>query len=232
MFDYGEFCPISMATNVLCERWTLQIVREMVLGATKFSEFQRHMPKISPTLLKNRLRTLEDQGIIIRKRVPGGRSQEYFLTSSGKTLEPVLTQLGKWGFQYAYAAMTDEQVNVYTLMRDVTAAIETGELPAGETLIQINFTDLGEGGRQFIRIEDGSSEICDQETGHDVDVYLTTTVRTLTEIWYGEISIRAAEKQGHLIIVADPVYTHNISKWLRISEYSKVNPHFHEKDHL
>ena len=71
MFDYGEFCPISLATSVLCERWTLQIVREMMLGAERFSEFQAHMPRLSPSLLKTRLRFLEEQGVLIRKQEAG-----------------------------------------------------------------------------------------------------------------------------------------------------------------
>jgi DNA-binding HxlR family transcriptional regulator len=68
MYDYNEACPISMAASVLCERWTLQIVREMFFGSTRYSEIQKFIPNISPSLLRNRLRFLEDQGLVVRKR--------------------------------------------------------------------------------------------------------------------------------------------------------------------
>ena len=70
MFDYAEACPISKAASLLCERWTLQIIREMLMGATRFSEFQKYLPKMSPTLLNSRLRSLEAHGLIVRKRIP------------------------------------------------------------------------------------------------------------------------------------------------------------------
>ena len=86
MYDYGEACPISRASSVLCERWTLQIVREMFFGASRFSEFQKYLPKISPSLLNTRLRLLAENGIIIRKRIPEKRGYEYHLTPAGKSL--------------------------------------------------------------------------------------------------------------------------------------------------
>ena len=97
MYDYNEACPISMAASVVCERWTLQIVREMFFGSTRYSEIQKYIPNISPTLLRNRLRFLEEQGLIVRKRGEKANRYEYFLTPSGKALAPVLTEMGRWG---------------------------------------------------------------------------------------------------------------------------------------
>jgi len=230
MFDYGEFCPISMATSVLCERWTLQIIREMVLGATRFSEFQRHMPKISPSLLMSRLRQLEAEGIVVRKRIPGQRTHEYQLTPKGRAVEPILTELGKWGMLWVHAGMSDEQLNAATLMRDISAAIDTEQLPSGTSIIQINFSDLGPAARHFIRVEGGCPESCELDTGHEVDVYLTGTLRTLTEIWYGELDLGASIESGKLKVVGAPAYTRSIRHWFRISTYSRYNPTFLERN--
>ena len=82
MYDYDEACPISMAASVLCERWTLQILREMFFGSTKYSEIQKFIPNISPSLLRDRLRSLESQGLVMRKRAERGNPYEYFLTPS------------------------------------------------------------------------------------------------------------------------------------------------------
>ena len=93
MYDYAEACPISKAASALCERWTLQIIREMFMGATRFSEFQKYLPRLSPTLLNSRLQTLEAQGIILRKRIPEKKGFEYQLTPAGNALKPVLGEL-------------------------------------------------------------------------------------------------------------------------------------------
>ena len=95
MFDYEEVCPISKASSVLCERWTLQILREMFFGASRFSEFQRYLPKLSPSLLNTRLKTLADNGIIVRRKVPEMRGYEYQLTPTGKALRPVLAAMSR-----------------------------------------------------------------------------------------------------------------------------------------
>ena len=141
-YDYGEACPVSMATSILAERWTLQIIREMFLGSTKYSQFQKYMPNISPTLLKNRLRTLEDRGIIMRKKTATQGRYDYFLMPSGKALGPVLTEIGKWGMRYASDGMTEKHNTVYGLMRDLTGALDLDQLPECGITIQFNFNFL------------------------------------------------------------------------------------------
>lgn len=226
MFDYGEFCPISLATSVLCERWTLQIVREMLLGASRFSEFQRHLPRISPSLLKTRLRFLEEQGIVIRKSTAGQRGSTYYLTPKGKALEPVLSELGKWGMYWVHEGIEEEELNATTLMRDFTAALDVEQLPAGDSLIQFTFSDLDDYPKQFIRVADCRTELCEVDTGHEVDVYLTGTLKTLTKIWYGDLKLSAARDSGDLKVVGRPAYVRSLGRWLRISGYSNYNRNF------
>ncbi len=223
MFDYGEFCPISLATSVLCERWTLQIVREMLLGATRFSEFQSHMPRLSPSLLKTRLRFLEEQDILFRKQAAGQRGSTYHLTPKGKALEPVLSELGKWGMYWVHEGIGGEELNAVTLMRDITAALDVEQLPAADSLIQVNISDLEDHPKQFIRVRENTAELCEVDTGHEVDVYITGTLKTLTKIWYGDIGLQTACDSGALKVVGAPVYTRSLSRWFRISDYSNYN---------
>lgn len=223
MFDYGEACPISRATSVLCERWTLQIIREMTLGATRFSEFQKYLPKISPSLLNARLRLLEQHGVIIRKRIPEKRGYEYQLTSAGKALKPVLMELGKWGMRWVYDGLTDEQLNVVTLMREIAVALDTSELPAGDSVLQFTFTDLEDSPRRYILVHGDHREACDENPGFEVDVYFRSTLRTLSEIWWGDIDLRTACERDLLKITGAPAYTTNLSKWLRVSTFAGEN---------
>lgn len=226
MFDYGEFCPISLATSVLCERWTLQIVREMLLGASRYSEIQSHLPRLSPSLLKTRLRLLEEQGILVRKQVAGQRGGTYHLTPKGRALEPILSELGKWGMYWVHDHIGDEELNATTLMRDITAAIRIEELPSGNSLIQFKFADLPDFPRQFVRIRDGAAELCEVDTGHEVDVYITGSLKILTRIWYGDIRLGVAQKAGDLKVVGRAEYTRRLSSWFGISDYSNYNRNF------
>ncbi len=225
-YDYGEACPVSMATSILAERWTLQIIREMFLGSTKYSQFQKYMPNISPTLLKNRLRTLEDHGIIIRKKTATQGRYDYYLTPSGKALGPILTEVGKWGMRFANSGMTEKENTVYGLMRDLSGALDIGELPSCNVTLQFNFADNSESPKQYINIHNGQAQFCSQNMGFEVDVYITTTLKDMTKIWYGELAMPKAIEDEKMIVVGNSQYIRNITKWLRISSFTGDNPQF------
>lgn len=226
MYDYNEACPISMAASVLCERWTLQIVREMFFGANRYSEFQRYIPNISPSLLRDRLRFLETQGVLIRKRSVSGNRYEYFLTPAGKRLAPVLTEMGKWGMRFARAGMTDKQNTAWGLVRDFGGRIDIDELPGGDTSIRFNLTDVDESPVHYIHVRDGQSQVCDTDLGFEVNVFITSSLAVLTRIWYGELDIAVAIRDGRLKVEAPPVYSRRIKRWLRISSFTTDSPTF------
>lgn len=226
MFHYGEVCPISRATGVLCERWILQIIREMLLDAARFSDSQKYLPKLSPTLLNARLRSLEENGVIVRRKMADKKRNEYLLTPSGKALEPVLSELGKWGIKWVFDGMDDEQLNMSVIVRDFAGAMDLSQLPSGSTTIQ--FSICGEEGttKKYVLVRDGKSQVCDENPGHDVDVYLSANLKTLYGLWFGEISHNAACKQDLLKVVGAPVYSKNLSQWLRTSQFAKVNKNY------
>ena len=226
MYDYGEACPISMAASVLCERWTLQIIREMFFGSTKYSEIQKFIPNISPSLLRDRLRSLESQGLVIRKRAERGNRYEYFLTPSGKALAPVLTEMGKWGMRHAREGMTDKANTASGLARDFAGGLDVDELPSGNTSIQLNLTDVEDSPRRYIHVRDGEVEVCDTDLGFETDVYITSTLDLMTRIWYGEVEMTQAIESGDMKVVAAPVYSRHITRWLRISSFTTDNPSF------
>ena len=223
MFDYGEACPISKATSVLCERWTLQIVREMMLGAKRFSELQKALPKISPSLLNSRLKLLADNDIIVRKRIPEQRGYEYCLTPAGKSLAPVMSEIGKWGMHWVYEGFSDEELDASQFAYHFAGLVNVDGLPSGDTVIQISFTDVKDMPRVFIKIRGDNREVCDENPGHEVDVYLRSTLRTFMEVMIGDIDLHAACENDTLKITGAPVYARNISKWYPISEYASLN---------
>ena len=226
MYDYNEACPISMAASVVCERWTLQIIREMFFGSTRYSEIQKYIPNISPSLLRNRLRFLEEQGLVMRKKSTSGNRYEYHLTASGKALAPVLTEMGKWGMRWSSDCMTDKQNTASGLVRDFSGAIKVEELPSCDTVIQITLTDVDESPQRYIHVQNGNVQVCDTGLGFEVDVYIESTIQVMTRIWYGELEMTAAIDSGQMTVKAAPVFSRSIKRWLGISSFTTDNPKF------
>lgn len=219
MYDFEEACPISKAASVLCERWTLQILREMMLGATRFSEFRQYLPKMSPTLLNTRLKTLEKEGLIVKRKIPEKNSYEYRLSPSGKALGPLLTEFGKWGMQFAFTSMNEEQLNVSALIRDFAFALQIDQLPEGSSVIQFNVNVDDKCIVKYIIIRDGKREMCDENIGYDVDVNLTADLKIFGQIWFNALGITSAIKTCQLKVFGSPFYTNNISRWLGTSQF-------------
>jgi len=226
MYDYNEACPISMAASVICERWTLQIVRELFFGSTRYSEIQKFIPNISPSLLKTRLRFLEEHGVIRRKRSASGNRYEYHLTPCGESLAPVLTEMGKWGFRWTRERMTEKQNTAAGLVRDLASRIDVDELPSRSAVIEVRLAEQGGDAVGFIHVQDGVVRTCDTCLGFDTDVLIRSTLRTMTRVWYGELDLGAAIESGQMKVEAAPAFSRRIRRWLRISSFTTDNPQF------
>jgi DNA-binding HxlR family transcriptional regulator len=226
MFDYAEFCPISKTATIVGERWTIQIIREMHFGVTRFSEFQKYLPRISPSLLNTRLRSLEENGIIIRKKIKERKGYEYLLSPSGKALLPLILEMGKWGVRYVYDSLSDEELNAERLVRDVSTTIDTSELPSGDTVLRFKFFDLENYSYWYIKIHDGDVEVCDGVPENEIDVYITSTLATFTKVWMGSVDLHSAMDNGNLRIVGNDSYTRNLSRWLRLNQFAPENPNY------
>ena len=226
MFDYAEFCPISKTAMIVGERWTIQIIREMHFGVTRFSEFQKYLPRISPSLLNTRLRSLEETGVIIKKKIKERKGYEYLLTPSGKALLPLILEMGKWGVRYVYDSLSDEELNAERLIRDVSTTIDTSELPSGDTVLRFKFFDLENYSYWYIKIHDGNVEVCDGVPENEIDVYITSTLATFTKVWMGSVDLHSAMDNGNLRIVGNDSYTRNLSRWLRLNQFAPENPNY------
>ncbi|MBU2604556.1 MAG: helix-turn-helix transcriptional regulator, partial [Alphaproteobacteria bacterium] len=141
---YGQFCPIAKATEILGEKWTIMIVREILMGATRFNVVQRGLGDISPALLTGRLKSLEQQGMIVRRKITGQKGYEYFPTEACQALLPVLVAMGEWGLCWARHNVLDEDFDVDFLMLYLERSIDPSKLIGSESVIQFKFTDLVE----------------------------------------------------------------------------------------
>ena len=222
---YGQMCPVSKAAEVLGERWTILILRELLLGTTRFNDFQRALSQISPTLLTKRLKQLQECGLVMRKTLPDQRRTEYQPTAAGKELKPIILGLGEWGMKWARGQMNDDELDVEMLMYDLHRRIDTSQLPGGRTVIKFHFLNLPKFGHWWIVLEEnGKRELCVHNPAKPVDVDLTTDLRTMAHVWAGDIEIRAAKDAGSLQLKGNPTLIRTISAWLRPGMFAHVRP--------
>jgi DNA-binding HxlR family transcriptional regulator len=223
---YGQFCPVAKATEILGERWTILIIRELLLGTTRFTELQRALSQISPTLLTKRLNQLQDAGLLVRKKLPEQRRTEYHLTPAGRELMPVVAGLGEWGMKWARGQMNEDELDVELLMHDFSRRIDETQLPGGRTVIKFSFSGLSQFAHWWLVLEEnGERELCVNNPGKEVDIELRSDLRTMTEIWAGDTEIRTVKNSGKLTLTGNPGLIRTVSSWLRIGLFANVRPH-------
>jgi DNA-binding HxlR family transcriptional regulator len=195
---YGQFCPVALASETLAQRWMLLIVRELCAGATRFSEIRRGVPGISASLLKQRLDVLERAGVVRRPRTRSGTTPAYVLTAAGEELRPVMASIGAWGQRWA-RGIRDEDLDAGWLVWAMHRRLDTRALPRGRTVIELDFTDAPSQRRTFWLVcNDGAVDVCLKPPGFDTDLTVTTSVRTLAEIWRGLRRMGTEMKAGRL----------------------------------
>jgi DNA-binding HxlR family transcriptional regulator len=217
---YGQFCPIAKATEILGERWNVLIVRELLMGGRRFNELQRGLGDISPALLTARLKSFEAEGLVAKRRISGQRGYEYYPTSACQALLPVVLAIGEWGLQWARDKLTEDDFDIEFLMFYLERSVDPSELPGDHTVIQFKFKDLVEQADWWLLVDNDNVDVCVTRPGRDVDLFFTTTVRTMHDVWMGDRSYRAAMQAGDLIVEGDPALTNRISTWLKPSAFA------------
>ena len=224
MTSYGQFCPVAKASELLAERWTLLILRELLLGSHRFGELQRALSRISPSLLTKRLKQLESAGIVIRKAQVGRKGLDYFLTPAGKELAPIVEHLAIWGMRWARGQLSDDELDVEFLIWDIQRRLNTDMLPDGETVLCFIFDDLVSFKNWWLIVRNREVDVCTENPGKDVDLYVNTTLRNLVEIWEGDIEIKAAQQQKLIKTQGNKRLANTMSDWLGICLYADIRP--------
>jgi hypothetical protein len=178
---------------------------------------QRGLGDISPALLTGRLKSFEEAGLIVRRRIDGGRGFEYLPTPACEALAPVIVSLGEWGLVWARHRLTQEDFDADFLMHHLELSVDPAQLPGDETVIQFKFADLPEQRDWWLLVEGDCVDICITPPGKDIDVFVTTTVRTMHDVWMGDRSYRDAMNSGDMMIEGELALTRRISTWMRPS---------------
>lgn len=215
---YGQYCPVAKAVEIIGERWTLLVLREIMMGSRRFNDILRGVPLMSTALLAKRLKDLEHAGVIKRVVVPGSKYNEYRLTAAGGELQPVIAGLGLWGQNWLEDHLHQQDLDAGVQMWDVRRRIDVGALPKGRTVMQFNFPDAPKA-RQlwWIVIDNAEVDLCYSDPGHEVDLYFSTDLMTMAKIWLGRLAIKKALRDKSLELIGDRKLASSISSWLKLS---------------
>lgn len=223
--SYGQFCPVAMAAEILCTRWTIVLVRELAAGSTRFNDLRRGVPRMSPALLSQRLKDLEAAGIVTR--APVARESgvfDYRLTRAGQELAPVVDAFGVWGKRWIDGDLSLERLDVQLLMWDMRRGLVLDPMPDRKLIVQFRYAELAADRRSWwLVVEPGvETELCSVDPGFEVDLYVATDLRTMTAIWMGYDSVAAAEEARRLILTGERDLAASIGSWLGLSPFAKT----------
>lgn len=204
---YGQFCPVAMAAEILAERWTPLVVREILCGSARFNDIQRGVPRMSSALLSKRLRELEHAGIIDRQPAPEGRGSIYRPTPAGQELLPILLGMGNWAQRWKRDDLVDDdKLDPDLLMWDMHRRVDGSPIPDDRRfVIQFQFAGMPANRRLYwLMFERGEIDVCMKHPGFEVDIYVNCPMRTMARVWLGHESMDAALRRDELQLDGSP----------------------------
>lgn len=218
---YGQFCPVAMAAEIFCTRWTALVLRELVAGSTRFNELRKGVPRMSPTLLSKRLKELEAAGVVTRTRSTGEGGPEHRLTPAGEDLKPVIMGLGFWGQRWVEAQTSLKNLDPSLLMWDMRRHLDPTPMPPRRAVIQFQYPELSPARRNWWLIVTGrETDLCGVDPGFEVDLYVSTDLHTMTAIWMGLTTVAREVERGRLQLVGDEELARSMHQWLGLSPFA------------
>ena len=222
MKSYGQFCPVAKAAEVFAERWTPLVLRELFCGSVHFNDLRRGVPLMSPSLLSRRLKELEHAGIVRATRGPG-RSSEYHLTDAGRELRPLIDKLGVWGKRWTRSHIEKHELDAGLLMWDVRRSVSVARFGSRRTVLKFEFSGTTSGKRSWwLMVENGEVELCLLDPGFEIDLYVRTHLRTMTEVWTGDRDCDEAVRSGAIELEGPSRLTGGFTKLFRFSSLTRV----------
>lgn len=220
--SYGQFCPVAMAAEIVCSRWTALILRELLCGSTRFNDLRRGVPRMSPTLLSKRLKELEQAGVIKTRATGQAGIVEYVLTEAGEDLRDVVMTLGTWGHRWVESKVSLKNLDPSLLMWDMRRWLKLTPAPTRRQVIQFEYPELPPARRNFwLVVEGNATDLCSVDPGYDVDLFVQCSLRTMTAIWMGITNVQAELDAGRLELTGDTALARSMQQWLGLSPFAK-----------
>ncbi len=220
--SYGQFCPVAMAAEIVCSRWTVLVLRELLCGSTRFNELRRGVPLMSPTLLSKRLKELEEGGVI--RAIPTAQAGvfEYRLTEAGEDLRPVVMSLGMWGQRWVESSLSLKNLDPSLLMWDMRRNLDPTPLPPRRCTISFLFPEVNSGKRSWwLVIDDGKVDLCSTNPGFDIDLFVRSSLRSMTAVWMGLSTVEKETEARQMELIGDKTLAESMQRWLGLSPFAK-----------
>ena len=222
--SYKQFCPVAMAAEILCTRWTVVLLRELLAGSTRFNDLKRGVPRMSPALLSQRLKDLESDGIVCRTPSSADpRVFDYRLSEAGRDLQPVVEAFGVWGQRWVESELSLQHLDVSLLMWDMRRNLDPTPLPKRRSVILFQYPELSSSQRKWWLLVDTNTgvDLCSVDPGFNVDLYVSTDLRTMTAIWMGFDNVRTAQSAQRMTLIGDRKLASAMQVWLGLSPFAK-----------
>lgn len=224
---YGQFCPVSKAAEVVAERWTPLILRELLMDSHRFNDLLRGVPLISRSLLSKRLKELEYAGLVVRRTPPDVPEPGYYLTDAGEALRPIIIALGEWGHRYVRSNFAHQDLDPSLLMWDIRRRASAEHLPAKRTVVEFEFIDQPRADRfWWLLKESGATELdlCLERPGfeYDVDLTVRSDLETMTKIWMGDLDISVALRSRALQLDGQTALRLSFQDWIGLSMFAGI----------
>lgn len=218
MKSYDEYCPIAMGAEVIGDRWTPLILRELICGSERFSELHRGVPRISKTLLVQRLKQLERRGIVQRRPGP-----TYHLTQAGKDLEEVVRGMGLWAMQWLFGDPAKEHLDGTHLLWRVRQGVVPENLPPRRTVVQFDFPNASRGKCVWLLLHPDGTSACERDEGFAVDLRVTADIFEFMRVWAGRSTWREAIKTGALKFDGPSELKRAFPNWFALSPFAHAS---------
>jgi len=225
MKEYGQFCPIAKAAEIFCERWTALVIRNLGAGAERFNDIHRGVPHMSATLLARRLRRLEAEGLVERRRSRTGKSWTYHLTNAGAEFLPLVGALGVWGQRWTRRELTDGELDLGLLIWGLEYSVDPQAFGPKRHVVRLSVSDQPQHKRLYWFVcEDGSLELCVSDPGGGTDLFLDATLADLIRIYRGDVALETAIDDGRLKVDGAPKHIRRLRRWFNFDTMAKTPP--------
>jgi DNA-binding HxlR family transcriptional regulator len=220
--SYGQFCPVAMAAEIVCAKWTPLVLRELLSGSTRFNDLRRGVPLMSPTLLSKRLKQLDDAGVISAHATGPSGAAEYKLTAAGENLRDVIMSLGDWGQRWIESSITLKNLDPSLLMWDMRRNIAPTSLPDHRCTVQFVYPELdADRSTWWLVIDGGDVDLCRVDPGFDVDLYVHSKLRSMTAVWMGHATLKAEIDAGNITLTGNKAIARSMHGWLGLSPFAR-----------
>jgi DNA-binding HxlR family transcriptional regulator len=222
---FGQFCPVAVACEVLAERWTPLVLRELWAGAQHFNEIHRGIPLISRPLLARRLRDLEAAGVITMESLSSGRGHRYCLTEAGREFQPIIDALGTWGQRWT-VRVDRKNLDPAFLLWNMRRRIALDNLPVRRVVVRFKFSGVAptyRGRRVFwLMLERTQVDLCIDDPGFEVDLYVEADLAAMAQVWLGDVPFGSTLRSGKVRLIGPHNLAHAFPSWLKLSHFAEV----------